>query len=456
MIAGNYIGTNINGTVAIANGAHGVMLARGAHHNRIGMAFSYPVNTLERNLISGNTESGVRIKENGSDGNQVVGNYIGTDASGNTALGNQYGVKVEDRAAFTQIGGVSPQLGNLISGNTMDGIAIGTLCDTTTIGSNIIGLNALQTTALGNGSHGIYLSGGAFNSNIYQNTIAENGGAGIFMSETAGSGNAHSSNFIYKNDGLGIDLAPAGVNLNDPGDADSGPNDRMNYPEFAYLSTNGNHTLIEGILDSGIPNQDFLVSFILVENCDPSGYGEGIVEVFQTNVIETDSSGVGNFFYLLDYYSTDYPYLVMATQHSEFSECKLIENTGSIVPAQLSIADASRDEGDSGSTWMDFDVTLDRTASIPVSFYYSISSGSAIAGQDYTYSSGTITVPPGTTQQTISVEILGDTQAEPHETFQVGIYNSIGAEIQDAYATGTILDDDGGSGYSIFLPIVIR
>jgi hypothetical protein len=212
--------------------------------------------------------------------------------------------------------------------------------------------------------------------------------------------------------------------------------------------------LVGGILDSGTPNRDFDISFILVENCDPSGYGEGIVDEFHTIVLRTDSSGAGVFFYSLEYYSADYPYLVMTNQYSEFSECKLMENTGSTDPAQLSIADASINEGDSGSSWMDFEVTLDRTASITVSVYYSVLSGSAVSGQDYTSSWGTITFPPGTTQKTISLEILGDTQAEPNETFQVHLTNAVGAQIQNEYATGTILDDDGGGGYYIFMPIV--
>jgi hypothetical protein len=214
--------------------------------------------------------------------------------------------------------------------------------------------------------------------------------------------------------------------------------------------------LIEGILDSSTPNQDFDISFMPVKNCDPSGYGEGIEDIFHTIVVRTDSSGMGIFFYLLEYYSTDYPYLVMTNEYSEFSECKLIENTGSSNPAQLSIADASINEGDSGSSWMDFEVILDRTASITVSAHYSILEGSAVAGQDYTLSWGTIIFPPGTLQQTITIEVLGDTQTEPHETFQVRLNNAQGAQIQDAFATGTILNDDGGGGYSIFLPIVIR
>ena len=37
-------------------------------------------------------------------------------------------------------------------------------------------------------------------------------------------------NSIYGNGGLGIDLGGNGVNLNDPGDTDSGPNNVQNFP----------------------------------------------------------------------------------------------------------------------------------------------------------------------------------------------------------------------------------
>jgi len=141
--------------------------------------------------------------------------------------------------------------------------------------------------------------------------------------------------------------------------------------------------------------------------------------------------------------------MVMTTGFSEFSECKLIEFDQDPYMAQISIADASVEEGDSGSGWMDFDVTLNRTATITVSVEYGMDDGSAQNGQDYNQSWGMITFPPGTTQQTISAEILGDTIEEPHETFTVTLHTPVGAQIQDSQAIGTILNDDGIAQLSI-------
>ena len=123
--------------------------------------------------------------------------------------------------------------------------------------------------------------------------------------------------------------------------------------------------------------------------------------------------------------------MVMSSGLSEFSECRLIETGQDPYIAQLSIADASAAEGDSGSSWMDFEVSLDRTATITITVEYGMSDGSAIDGQDYHVSLGEISFLPGTTQQFISAEILGDISAEPHETFSVNLFAPVGARISE-------------------------
>ena len=280
------------------------------------------------------------------------------------------------------------------------------------------------------------------------------------MTPTAGVDNYYYGNRIYSNGGLGVDLAPIGVNPNDPGDADSGPNDLMNFPVFTHLVTDGESTLIEGQIDSE-PNTTLEITAYAVESCDTSGYGEGGGEGSQFNFfgnsITTDSNGIGIIAMSVGDYSAARPYIVMSTGFSEFSECKLIASGQNAGLAKLNIADTSQNEGDSGSTWMDFDITLDRTASITITVSYGMSNGSAQDGSDYNQSSGKISFPPGTIQQTIQVEILGDTDIEFHETFRVSLYAAVGAQIEDSQATGMILNDDGGGGgYYLFLPIVIR
>src|SRR5262249_44073565 len=92
VVAGNYIGTDITGMVAIANQNHGVAITGGSY-NIIG-----GTTTAERNVISGNIYRGIRIRDEISAdggagpaaaiGNQILGNYIGVDASGMHGLPN--------------------------------------------------------------------------------------------------------------------------------------------------------------------------------------------------------------------------------------------------------------------------------------------------------------------------------------------------------------------------------
>ncbi len=104
-IAGNYIGTNSSGTRAIANGVHGVIMAEGTQNNRIGTNADGIADDLERNIISGNGSAGVRMRNLGTTGNVVAGNYIGTDVTGENALGNAvYGVSIGLQAQSNWIG----------------------------------------------------------------------------------------------------------------------------------------------------------------------------------------------------------------------------------------------------------------------------------------------------------------------------------------------------------------
>ena len=112
-----------------------------------------------------------------------------------------------------------------------------------------------------------------------------------------------------------------------------------------------------------------------------------------------------------------------------------------VLPA-LSIADASVDEGDSGSTTLDFTVTLDRAATETVTVDWATSDGTATAGTDYTAGTGTLTFNSGDSSKTVSVTVAGDNVDEPNETFTVTLSGESGATIEDGAATGTITDDD--------------
>ena len=115
------------------------------------------------------------------------------------------------------------------------------------------------------------------------------------------------------------------------------------------------------------------------------------------------------------------------------------------VPVTISIADASVVEGNNGSKLMKFLVTLSAPVNGKVRVNVTTQDGTAIAGSDYVAASGTLTFKPGLTQKLLKVIIIGDRQPEPNETFTVQLSNPVNAVIGDGTATGTIIDNDGGS-----------
>lgn len=118
------------------------------------------------------------------------------------------------------------------------------------------------------------------------------------------------------------------------------------------------------------------------------------------------------------------------------------------VPA-VSIADASRTEGNSGLSNMTFALTLSAPSEQTVTVNYTTSGGSAVAGSDFTATSGMVTFAPGATVQSIDIPISGDTTAEADETFGVALSAPSNAALGRANATGTIVNDDAGPVISI-------
>ena len=116
---------------------------------------------------------------------------------------------------------------------------------------------------------------------------------------------------------------------------------------------------------------------------------------------------------------------------------------------ELSIADASVTEGDSGSSSARFRVTLSSASARPVTVQYRTSDGTARAGTDYDGTSGTLTFSPQETQKTIVVTVWGDTLDESDERFTVSLSNATNATITRGTATGTIRDDDASPELSI-------
>ncbi|HXG10778.1 MAG TPA: Calx-beta domain-containing protein, partial [Gemmataceae bacterium] len=197
-VEGNFIGTDVTGTVAIPNQG-GVLIASGASGNIIGGTAPGV-----RNLISGNFSYGVRIA-NGSPSNRVEGNFIGTDVTGALDLANMGpGVEI-DSAANNTIGGTTAGARNVISGNDGNGIRIvGSTAMNNLVQGNFIGTDSSGTLFLGNGGSGVLIDGAPDNliggtAAGARNIISGNGFSGVtLLNHTAlsATGNRVEGNFI--------------------------------------------------------------------------------------------------------------------------------------------------------------------------------------------------------------------------------------------------------------------
>ncbi|HET8897233.1 MAG TPA: right-handed parallel beta-helix repeat-containing protein, partial [Rhodanobacteraceae bacterium] len=289
-IWGNFIGTDPAGTLARGNGSG--IVVDGGSSAIIGQYATDTAAPLAVNLISGNLGHGVYFATGNTggagSGDTVYNNLIGTDAAGTAALGNGLdGIAIENLPS--QPFRLSTFKGNVIAANGGDGVRI--LGGRATLLDNLIGVGigsrGANGPALGNAGDGVYVgeAAGAVTLNDQKYTsgfaaghasIANNGGAGLYV-----DGNAQvdvvAQGFDH-NGGLGIDIAPAGPNANDAGDADGGPNERLNAPVLdavAYDPVTG-YGDVAGHLDSN-PGVEVEVALYHSDRCDPSGFGEGAV-----------------------------------------------------------------------------------------------------------------------------------------------------------------------------------
>jgi CSLREA domain-containing protein len=272
MIEGNFIGLNAAGTAALGSTFYGIRV-EDAPSNIIGGN-----TTGAGNVISGNTYGILLIPESAgtTDGTQILGNYIGTDATGSAAVANDIGIFVDSNVPISN----TTISGNLISGNTMDGISFttntGGVALSNLVQGNLIGTKTDGTTALGNSGNGISVN---FSTNVSiggsgaadGNTIAFNGSNGVLVSHGLA---AILGNSIFSNTGLGIDLGGDGVTLNDAGDVDTGPNNLQNFPVLTSVSNSGGMTTINGRLNSAA-NTMYRIEFFANDSLDSTGYGEG-------------------------------------------------------------------------------------------------------------------------------------------------------------------------------------
>ncbi len=195
-VAGNYIGTNAAGTVALANTFNGINILNGAANN-----------IISGNVLSGNLSEGLRIADSGTSGNKVYGNLAGTSAAGITAIPNGFaGVSVLFGATGNQIGGAQSGQGNILSGNGSVGLSIGSIGTSgNTAYGNRIGTDAAGMASIPNGFAGVYLTGGCTGNHLGDgpgtgNLISGNAAVGVLVVDPGTTGNFIRNNRIGPSD----------------------------------------------------------------------------------------------------------------------------------------------------------------------------------------------------------------------------------------------------------------
>ncbi|MGI9285279.1 MAG: DUF4347 domain-containing protein, partial [Pseudomonadales bacterium] len=196
---------------------------------------------------------------------------------------------------FQLSAGSSTLHGFTINGFPGNGVIVDS--DNNLLVGNYIGTDASGTIDVGNGNKGVHISevnntvGGT---NVGEGNMIAYNSTGISVS--SGSNNAFLGNRIYSNTGLGIDLEGGsedahGVTANDADDSDTGANNLQNFPQLFAASTDGITTTITGQLDSAATT-NYRIEFFSngAGTEDSSAYGEGQTYLGFTSVT-TDTSG---------------------------------------------------------------------------------------------------------------------------------------------------------------------
>ncbi len=334
-VQGNFIGTDLTGTVALGNSGNDIVTLD-SPNNTIGGTAAGAGNLVAGNLGSDFASIGLGFPA--STGNLVQGNFIGTDVSGTIDLGGASIAVYISEGSNNTIGGTTPAAANLISGGDSAGVGIANASGNFVQG-NLIGTQGDGVTPLANSSHGVLIYSGAGNNAVggriagAGNTIAYNGASGVDLRGDAGVGNTIAGNSIFSNAMLGINFCSdydvdnlicndaTAVTPNDADDPDTGANNLQNFPDLTAVLSG---SVVDGSLSS-IADSDFMIDFYASPSCDPSGHGEGETYL-GSDAVATNADGDATFSTNLAVSVPDGWYVVATLTDSdgstsEFSEC---------------------------------------------------------------------------------------------------------------------------------------
>ncbi|MEP6882156.1 MAG: right-handed parallel beta-helix repeat-containing protein [Dokdonella sp.] len=243
---------------------------------------------VDRNVIAGDdgfTGIGILVGGVQNKSTEVRNNLIGVNRGGMTAAPLGQGV--------VAVGKGHVIVDNRIGGCSTDGIRLAT-ADHVTVQNNDIG------GSMPNGV-GIILNAGSSSNTIGAaaaesgrgNRITNNAGGAIWIDSTAGIFNRVRDNQLLVveaplgDDAMVLDLGEQGADANDQGDSDSGPNNRLNYPELASPLRANNILSFSASLD--VPIGDYTLDVYTASSCLSNGRAMAERKLLSLNVSKPQS-----------------------------------------------------------------------------------------------------------------------------------------------------------------------
>ena len=295
-ISGNRIGVSPDGFSPMGNAFEGI-LVNAADNTTIG-----GTSASNRNVIGYNGRGGI-VVTGGAASTTITGNYVGVGSDGSTDVGNGSngpGIEVSGDASGTAVGGTADGAGNVISANDGHGVQItGSNTTGTTVQGNAIGTTADETTLLGNDGDGVRVKDGAVatiggTASNARNVVAGNASE-IYLSS---DNNVVQGNYVGTN-AAGADLGSSSTNIsitsgsgNLIGGSAPGAGNVMGNSENEIVSVGGTNNTVQGNYIGTNPSGDNLGTFNAGIDVSGSGHTIGGTASGEANIISGNGLGV--------------------------------------------------------------------------------------------------------------------------------------------------------------------
>jgi CSLREA domain-containing protein len=491
VVIGNHIGTDVTGNITIGHDNDAILI-QNSSANIIG-----GVTASAHNVIAGKPFStGINVVD--SFGNKIIGDFIGGSPNG-TSLGCGYGVLIQGSSHDNTIGGTNAgeantiqfnnlaavsvtqqALNNSILGNRITGNNFGIDLKESLINANDLndvdaGPNNLQnfpliTSAVS--SAGSTQISGTLNSEankqyrieLFANTACNqhgNGEGAVFLGAITASLGGNNGTFNLSVPGnvtsqllTATATDPLGNTSEFSPCFSAAGTGFVNFSAVSYVIVEGGQLAIN-VSRTGDTSSAASVSYATTNETAVSG-SDYTAKSGTLNWASGDSTDKVVLLQISDD-TIDEPtetFKVVLSDPSGVTIGSLnstqIQISDTTPPASLSIGNANKAEGNSGTTAFNFNVTVSPASGKIITVeYHIVVGGSATVGNDYQPADGILTFQPDQTSQPITVLVNGDSQDEPNENFLVQLSNPTNAVLAISQGTGTILDDDGGAPSSV-------